>query len=159
MPRRTDDIDDFQSPAAILDPLLPYLNPTWIVWECCAGEGNLVKKLTQEGFWTIGTDILHGQDFFTYEPGFPFELILTNPPFTLKNQFLERCYALGKPFALLMPIHALDTYQRQRLYKQHGLEILMLPSQVTFHNTAGKAARFVCAWFCRGILPQQLKFT
>ena len=159
LPRRHDDMDDFQSPPEVLNPILPYIPQSWIVWEPASGKGNLVRKLTQAGYWTIGTDILHGQDFFTYEPGFPYECTITNPPFTVKNEFLERCYALGKPFALLMPINALDTSKRQCLYKQHGLEILMLPSQVTFHNTAGKAARFVCAWFCYKVLPCPLKFT
>ena len=148
LPRRRDDIDDFQSPPEVLDCLIPYLPKDDIIWEPACGQKLLVKKLAQAGYWTIGTDILHGQDFFTYEPGFPFELIVTNPPYSLKNEFLERCYDLGKPFALLMPINALDTCKRQRLYKQYGLEMLVLSSQVTFHNTAGKAARFVCAWFC-----------
>ena|SRR5215510_4835880 len=159
LPRRRDDIDDFQSPPEILDPLIPYLPKDYIIWEPCCGGKSLVKKLTQEGFWTIGTDILTGHDFLTQDCPFIFECVITNPPYSLKNKFLERCYDLGKPFALLMPINALDTCKRQRLYKQYGLEMLMLPSQVTFHNTAGKAARFVCAWFCYKVLPCPLKFT
>jgi hypothetical protein len=143
----------------VLDPLLPFITPASIVWECASGKNKLVRRLTEAGHWVIHTDILTGTNFLTDDAPFIYDLVVTNPPFTLKNEFLQRCYSLDKPFALLMPINALDTCKRQCLYKQHGLEILMLPSQVTFHNTVGKAARFVCAWFCRGILPQQLKFT
>jgi len=159
LPRRRDDIDDYQSPPCVLDPLLPFLTPASIVWECASGKNKLVRRLTEAGHWVIHTDILTGTNFLTDEAPFIYDLIVTNPPFTLKDEFLQRCYELEKPFALLMPINALDTCKRQRLYKQYGLEMLMLPSQGTFHNTAGKAARFVCAWFCYKVLPCPLKFT
>ncbi len=159
LPRRHDTIDTFQSPPTVLDVLLPYIKKDWIVWECACGRGNLVKRLFQEGYTTIATDITTGLDFPTQEPGFPYEIVLTNLPYFLKNEFLQRCYDLGKPFALLLPVNALDTPKRQGLYKDYGLDVLLLPSQVSFRNLDGKHARFVCGWFTRGILPKPLIFT
>ena len=159
LPRRRDDIDDYQSPPCVLDPLLPFITPASIVWECASGKGNLVRRLTEAGHWVIRTDILTGTNFLTDEAPFIYDLVVTNPSFILKDEFLQRCYELGKPFALLMPLAALDTVKRQSLYKRHGLEVLILRSQVTFKNLAGKSARFVCGWFCHGILPHPLIFS
>jgi len=159
LPRRRDDIDDFQSPSEILEPLIPYIPKHWIVWEPCAGKGNLVRKLHREGYATMKSDILRGQDFLTWEPAFPYEAIVTNPPFSKKFEFLQRCYDLQKPFALLMSIAALDTVKRQSLYKQRGIELLVLPKQVDFRNLSGKIARFACAWFCHGVLSHPLIFS
>ena len=71
---------DFQSPPEALDPLLPYLPQGAIIWEPCAGRGHLVTKLRQKGYDVLASDILYGQDFFEYEPGFPWEILITNPP-------------------------------------------------------------------------------
>jgi hypothetical protein len=33
----------YQTPAYVIDLLLPYLNPLWVIWEPSCGQGNLVK--------------------------------------------------------------------------------------------------------------------
>ena len=38
-----------------------------------------------------------------------FDCIITNPPFSLKQEFLQRCYELGKPFALLLPLTTFES--------------------------------------------------
>jgi len=151
--------DNYQTPRGILTPLLPYLNPKDIIWECAAGDGNLVKELYHNYFAVLATDIQTGTDFLTSEPYFPYDLILTNPPYSLMNEFLERCYELQKPFALLMPVRALDTKRRQASYQKFGIELLMLPGQIDFYEKdTRKLARFVCAWFCWQVLPQPIVF-
>ena len=37
--------DDWQTPPYALGPLLPYLKPDWLLWECSAGKGNLARSL------------------------------------------------------------------------------------------------------------------
>ena len=37
--------DDFQTPPIALTPLYPYLKKDWVIWECAAGNDNLVKAL------------------------------------------------------------------------------------------------------------------
>src|SRR3990167_9797442 len=123
--------DDFQTPSIALNPLLPYLAPFGIIWECANGSGNLSKHLSENGHSVIATDLYVGpeagrMDFLTEPAQFPFDAIVTNPPFSHKDQFLARCYLLGKPFALLMPVTALGGQRRQHLYRRHGLQIVML---------------------------------
>src|SRR5580698_9129238 len=129
-PLKTKSADDFQTPPSALAPLFPYLKPTWTIWEPATGKGNIAKALRSHGFAVIATDILTGQDFRIVTK--PCDCIITNPPYSLKQEFLERCYSLGRPFALLMPLTALESAKRQRLYRQHGVEVIVMPKRVQF---------------------------
>ena len=155
--------NDFQSPNSAVKPLLPYLRSDWIVWECACGKGNIVNYLNSNGVRTIGTDILEGKDFLTWQPE-DFDCIVTNPPYSIKQQFLERCYELGKPFALLLPLTTFETKKRQKLFRDNGVEVLFLPERVRFETPSGRkedesSPWFSTAWFCWKLnLPKQMYF-
>jgi len=142
--------------------LLPFIPKNWRIWESACGTGNIVKTLEEEGFDVIGTDILHGFDFLSPLAATPeFDCVLTNPPYSVKDDWLDRCYALEKPFALLMPITALGEQYRFKLYKKHGIQLVLLPERVNFETPSGEGsgAWFYCAWFCHGLtLPSQIAF-
>ena len=75
----------------------------------------------------------------------------------VKDKFLERCYEIGKPFALLLPLTALEGIARQELYKKYGLELILLPKRIDF--TGKKAPWFAVAWFTYGFnLPKEINF-
>lgn len=152
--------DNLQSPPEVLLPLLPHINPEWIVWEPTAGEGYLCKGLAQANIISIGTDILTGVDFLTTDIDFPYDAIVLNPPYSLKNEFLQRCFDLGKPFAMLLPIRALDSKVRHRLFTKYGIQLLILPEPVAFLDIpSGKRVRVAVEWFCWNLLPHQLMFS
>ena len=151
--------DDFQTPFEALKPLMPYLKKEWVIWECACGKGNLVKGLMDRGFSVIGTDLFYDfgrepfRDFLTDTPSKPFDCIITNPPFKYKQQFLERCYKLGKPFALLLPLTTFETEKRQKLFRDNGLEVIFMPKRINFETPSGKGSGswFATAWFTNGL--------
>lgn len=152
--------DDFQTPPEALIPLLPFLDKTWLIWECAEGKGYLTNALQEHGYEVIGTDILTGADFLTWTPE-QFDCIITNPPYSIKHKFLVRCYALGKPFALLLPLTTLETRYRQALFQQYGVEIILFDKRINFHQPSGKESKswFATAWFTSGLsIGQQLTF-
>ncbi|HYH02973.1 MAG TPA: class I SAM-dependent methyltransferase, partial [Bacillota bacterium] len=102
-PKKTVSPDDFQTPPQAVAPLLPYLNKDWVIWECAAGKGYVAEYLKSKGYAVISTDIKKGKDFLKYAPE-KFDCIITNPPYSLKQEFLQRAFELGKPFAFLLPI-------------------------------------------------------
>lgn len=153
--------DDFQTPAHAIVPLLPYIPADWKIWECASGKGNLVKALRQQGYVVTGTDILKGKDFLTYQPE-NFDCIITNPPFSLKQPFLERAYELGKPFAFLLPLTTFETAARQRLFKKHGIEVIMFDRRINFetpNKVKNSSSWFATAWFTHGFnIGSELNF-
>ena len=144
--------NDFQTPAWALLPLYKYLFGKK-VWECACGKGNLVKAMEDYGIDVLGTDINYGRmDFLNMNNWCDTNCIVTNPPYTIKDKFLEHCYEIGKPFALLMPLTALEGIKRQALYRKHGLELILLPKRVNFETPTGEGAGawFASAWFTNG---------
>ena len=91
-----------------------------------------------------------------------FDCIITNPPFSLKQQFLEKCYRLEKPFALLLPLTTLETSKRQEMFKKHGTQIILFDKRINFEipNKVEKSSSwFATAWFTWGLgLPNELNF-
>lgn len=153
--------DDYQTPPAALNPLIKHLNPKWTIWECAAGEGNLVKELRKQGFKVISSDIHSGKDFLNYEPNH-YDCIITNPPFSQKQEFLERAYCLGKPFAFLLPLTTLESEKRQRFFNQCGLEMILFDKRINFETPTGEGdgSWFASAWFTNGLkIGRQLTFT
>lgn len=155
--------DDFQTPPYALQPLLPYLVRGWTVWECACGKGLLVDALLREGLKVIWSDIKRDktEDFLTCRVR-KADCIVTNPPYGLKDEFLKRCYEIGKPFALLMPIESLGGQERQYYYSTRGIQLILMDKRVDFLTPSGKpsSAWFPVAWFTWGLnLPKDLLFT
>lgn len=135
--------DEFFTPESAVYPLLKHI-PSHVktIWECTdAGRSKITKVLKENGYQVVSTCF----DFLSCEPDFDFDMIVTNPPYSLKDQFLERCYHYGKPFALLLPITALEGKKRQALYKKHGINVLLLDKRVEFTDKG--RAWFAVAWF------------
>jgi len=153
--------NDFQTPPEALKPLIPYLNKDWTIWECANGNGNLSSELIKKGFDVVATDIIVCDfDFLTEKPS-QFDCIITNPPFSLKQEFLERCYELKKPFALLLPLTTFETAKRQNLFHEHGVQIIFFDKRINFETPSGKGSGswFATAWFTWGLnLPNDLNF-
>lgn len=153
--------DDFQTPPIALQPLLPYLPREWKIWECAEGKGYLSKALSKEGYQVIGTDILTGKDFLSWQPEH-YDCIVTNPPYSIKHKFLIRCYQLGKPFALLLPLTTLETRTRQDLLRKYGIEIILFDKRINFFVPSGRDSKswFATAWFTNWLnIGNQLTFT
>jgi len=155
--------DDFQTPEWPVEALIKAVNLSKndIVWEPACGKGNIVSTLTNNGYVAFGTDITDGADFFTYQPDQKFDVIITNPPYSLKDRFLDRCYQLHRPFALLLPLTALEGIKRQKMYRDNGIQIIFLPRRVNFETPSGqgKGSWFATAWFTWGFdLPSDIVF-
>lgn len=147
--------DACQTPPEALDPLLPYLSQEWTIWECAAGERLLVEALHDSGFQSLtASDILTGENFFEYTP-LHWDCIVTNPPYSIKYQWLERCYALGKPFALLLPVETLGAKTAQEFFRKCGVEVIFMDRRINFKmpnkGWEGSSAQFPTAWFTYGL--------
>lgn len=156
-------MDRCETPAYALDPLVPHLIPEWRIWEPACGSGRIVRALRSYDFDVIGTDLLVDQNFFTHEPGDwdSWEAIITNPPYSIKPEWIRRCYDLGKPFALLVPVETIGTGEVQRMMEHYGAELLLLNKRVNFFmpnkGDAG-SAQFPVLWFCWHLLPAPIVY-
>lgn len=160
-PHHSQERDRCYTPAYALDPLLPYLPPRATIWESAAGDGHLVRALQAGGHQVVASEIRNGQDFFVYEPD-AWDVQVTNPPYSAKYHWIERSYALGKPWALLLPLETLGAWSAQRLFRAYGVELLLLNRRVQFYMPRvgfnGGGANFPSAWFCWRLLPAPIVY-
>ncbi|MCB0176137.1 MAG: DUF3102 domain-containing protein [Anaerolineae bacterium] len=143
--------DACQTPAYAADPILPYIKPGWKVWEPAVGEGLLKNALCEAGFPVVSSDILYGQNFFEYEPE-SWDCLITNPPYSIKYDWLKRCFSLGKPFALLLPVETIAAESGAVLFRKFGgLEVIFVTPRINFKmpnaGWSGNGAQFPTAWF------------
>jgi len=151
--------DEFFTPEYALKPLLPFLKKDWTIWECAWGGGDLAKHLKNNGFDCIGDK---NHNFLEHGfPSFEFDCIITNPPYSKKEEFLRCAYAYGKPFALLMPLTALEGIKRGALFSKHGIQLIIPNRRINFITPSGKGsgAWFQVGWFCWKMnLPKDIMF-
>jgi hypothetical protein len=155
--------DRCNTPAYALDPLLPFIRPEWVLWEPAQGTGNIVRALEPHAAGVIGTDIItqSPRNFFDWQPA-AFDVIITNPPYSIKFDWLARCYELGRPFALLVPVETIGTKSAQTLMERHGSELLLLNRRVNFEmpnkGWVGSSAQFPVLWLCWKLLPAPIVY-
>lgn len=141
--------DNLYTPDEAVYPLLKYIPLLHgrTVWECTDfGNSNISKVLTKEGYRVIKSDITSGFDFLKDTMNENFNCIITNPPYSLKDQFIESCYSYGKPFALLLPLTALEGMRRSKMFQKYGISVIVLDKRIDF--TGKKACWFNVSWFC-----------
>ncbi len=119
--------DEVYTPRVIAEDFADFIRREFIahgmslgtVWECTDhGDSEIAKAFRELGISVISTHISRGQDFLTFQPTFDFDIIVTNPPYSKKDAFIERCFALRKPFALLLPVTAIAGKRRCRVYER-----------------------------------------
>jgi len=149
--------DELYTPIEAIEPLVEYISKDKIIWEPTDfGESQITRLFKSCGNEVVTSHMKDGQNFFNYQPE-KFDIIITNPPYSCKTKFIERCYDLGKPFALLLPLTALEGIDRSLLYRKYGIEVLVLDKRINFMS-GKKNVWFNTSWFCKGILPDKLVF-
>lgn len=145
--------DELYTPESAIEILLPYLKKDWVIWECAYGTGKLAKYLQNKGFEVVG----YKEEKFEEVDIKDFSCIITNPPFSQKIKFIETCYKWKKPFALLLPLTALEGIKIQSMFKENGIQILLPRGRIDFNGK--KAPWFYTCWFTWGLnLPKDLMF-
>ena len=135
--------DETYTPKDSVKHLLPFINKKLTWYEATSGKSTaIVDSLTDLGVSIFGSN---GRDFFECTSFDVFDGIITNPPYSKKDKFIEHAYNLGKPFAFLLPVAAFQGKARGKLFKKYGISALVYNSRVDF--TGKKSPPFGVAWF------------
>lgn len=145
--------DEYYTPDYVVEILLPYLKQTEIktIWCPCDKEhSEYVKVLSKNGYNVIYTHIDDGYDILTHEPNEHYDAIITNPPFSIKNQVFERVIELNKPFALLMSATSIQSASFINiLSKSNDLKFILFDKRISY---SGDRPPFPSWYYTQGIL-------
>jgi len=125
-----------------------------IIWEPFFGDGTSGKNLMK-----LGHRVVHEKkDFFKWCP--EYDLIVTNPPYSIVKDIMPRLLELDKPFVLLMPSSKINT-QYMRDWSDKGLQIIIPRKRIQFikctvdksgdiipNEIQDKKCNFDCFYYC-----------
>ena len=151
--------DEQLTPRYAVEPILKYLDKHKTVW--CPfdkEDSEYVKVLKENGFNVINTHIDFEQDFLNYEPAELYDIIISNPPFSIKDKVLKRLNELNKPYAMLLPLPTLQGQSRFEDIK--NCQALIFDKRIKFlqNGVVGNAPAFASIYICKNLLPNDLIF-
>ena len=154
--------DEVYTPSYAIKPLLKYISKDKIIW--CpfdTEDSEYVEILNNNGNKVIFSHIDNGQNFFEYEPEENYDLIISNPPFSIKDMIIQRLDELNKPYAILLPIPALQGQKRFPYMK--NCQALIFDKRINYFKNKEtkeiqKGISFGSFYLCKNFLPKDLIF-
>lgn len=120
--------DCYETPPVAVQALLRVKDLPQNIWEPACGPGSIVGVLDAAGFKVHASDLYDygcgesGVDFLIADPPeFPFEAIVTNPPFMHAQAFVERALDLSPLVVMLLRLVFYESTRRQHILVDCGL--------------------------------------
>lgn len=156
--------NEYYTPLYAIKPIIKYLKPHSTIW--CpfdTEESNYVKMLREAGHDVVATHIDSGGDFFKIEPP-KCDYIISNPPFSLKQQVFQRLFEIGMPFAMLVGIVGLfESQMRFEMFRDNDFELMYFNKRISFFKDYADQKPslnppFSSVYVCHHVLPKQIVF-
>lgn len=154
--------DYYPTPEDVTQALIDFLQipKTKVIWEPACGEGFMTKVFQNNGYTVISTDLnSYGfedstEDFLRGECK-ECDWIITNPPFSLSEQFIRKCIQHKKPFALLLKSQYWHSKKRLPLFCEHKPSwVLPLTWRPDFEfGKRGGSPTMECIWVVWNVEP------
>lgn len=129
------------------------------ILEPACGQGHIAKALEARGYRVLARDLIDrgygkaGIDFLTLDDRNIDADIITNPPYKLAQEFVEKAMdvvAPGHKVAMFLKLTFLETAKRRELFKKYPPKTVYVASQriACWPNGKPTAQSMVCyAWF------------
>lgn len=156
--------DEFYTPLYAIEPIVKYVEKGKTIWCPFDTDKSLfVKRFKELGINVINTHLENGVDFFDCDIP-KCDYIISNPPYSLKNEVFERLFSIGKPFAMLVGVVGLfESQKRFEMFRDNKFEIMYLNRRVSYFKDYSDVKPalnppFSSVYLCSNILPQQIVF-
>jgi len=153
--------DCYDTPEVAVRALLKHVKLPRIIWEPACGTGNIVKALREAGHAVIATDLNdrgcpYSQsriDFLMHCPSSNIDAIVTNPPFSLAEEFVDVALQRAPLVVMLLRLAFIESERRSRILDGGMLaRILVFANRLPMMHRAGWEGRkansgMAFAWF------------
>ena len=154
--------DEWYTPRHAVEIIVPYIPKGSVIWCPFDKENSQYVKVLRGGYSVLHSHIDNGQDFFNYEPSEPYDCIISNPPFSKRDDVLERLFKIGKPFGMFLNMNGMfDSKRRFAMLKEREIQLLVPNGRTKFTNETHneletKTPPFQCVYLCWKLLPKQI---
>jgi len=141
------DKDEYQTPVWAVKLIMNEIDwnavPTFL--EPCLGQGNIFNNYpgSRKSFF----DINSGDDYLK-QPISIFDLIITNPPYSLALEFLEKSLGEAKTVIYLLRLNFLGSQRRHKFWCLNPPTHLFVLSKRPSFTEDGNTDSTEYAWFC-----------
>ena len=140
-------MDFYATPSASFLPLIPFLPTNVFFWEPACGDDRLVKMLMETGRKAGGDDLSNGYDFLKDDSRR--EFILTNPPFSLAQEFCDHAIKHSREVMMLLRLNFLGSQKRKDWWQKNEPNALfVLSKRPDFTGGGGDSCEY--AWYYWG---------
>lgn len=96
-------------------------------------KSNFVKVVKEK----YDKNVLYGmRDFLVND--YDYDYLITNPPFSIKDEVIGKCVASGKPSVLILPLDVLGGVERHRLYRQTCISVYIPTRRISYIDGLAK---------------------
>jgi len=160
-PEGRPDTDFYRTPEIATEKLLEKESFTGVIWEPACGDGAISKVLIEKGYNVLSSDLYnHGYgvpniDFTNVSNVYDWKSIITNPPYNLAREFIDKGLELTKhndgKLALLLRLSFLEGQKRKALFETSPLKrVYVFSKRITFSRpgeTRELSGMMAYAWF------------
>lgn len=159
-------VDGTESIIPVLEVLREHMglasNADCRVWEPACGDGRMARVMEWHGFTVFGSDFrdtpgygVGGIDFLKDQPRTTgllphdsFDMIVTNPPFSLAEQFIRKALSITPNVAMLLKATYWNAASRLPFFAEHRPAfVLPLTWRLAFlESERGKSPLMDCIW-------------
>lgn len=140
------DKDAYQTPSWVVEALMKYIyfKPDYTFLEPCVGEGNIINNIPlKDKMWC---EINEGIDYLKIDIKNHVDIIITNPPFSLAQEFLIKSLREAPFVAYLLRINYFGSQYRKDFWDNN---------KPTHLFPLSKRPCFV--WICKGHKKKNIK--
>lgn len=162
--KKSANTDEWYTTRECVELIVPYLKNGGVHHVLCPFDkldSNFVRVLDENGFDVAYSHIETGVDFFEIDNLADYDAVVSNPPFSIRQQILERLFNSGVPFAIILNFNGLfDSTARWNLFKDNEFELLVPRGRMSFFgsNYVTSQPSHQSVYVCHGILPKQIVF-
>lgn len=148
--------DFYPTPLSAFKPLLPFIKEVVatcpfgidrIVWEPACGDGRLIRCMQADAIAATGNDLNASYDYLQDKTDR--FCVVTNPPFTLAQEFVTQATALSTHTFMLLRLNFLGSQKRKQWWQAHEpAALFVLSERPSFTGHGTDATDY--AWFYWG---------
>lgn len=155
---RLNDTDFYPTPAWCYENLPIDWSQFTSAHEPCAGDGRIQRFLQSNGVSTTHSEITEGNDFFDWNGSV--DLILTNPPFSLAQSFIDHSLKHANTVIMLLRINFLGSVSRYEWWNNNKpTSMYILSKRPSFTGTGTDSIDYAWyAWDKTGRIPSGIHF-
>ena len=141
--------DRYGTSKYIYGMLTDFVDKNKVIYNPFFLDGKAKTYLNELGYDHV---IHNDEDFFENYNKYEYDIIITNPPYTIKKKIFKKLYEINKPFIVIVPIATITKLFIKEIFKSdvERLQMIIPNRRMQFEKNGNQLKRcyFDCVFLC-----------